>query len=83
MKSRSAQLSASVSAGRTATTPASTSGFARSVLGFAEASRPTLADVKAAYRQRMLDAHPDRGGTHEGALALNAAMEQARRELGR
>jgi hypothetical protein len=54
----------------------------RAVLGFAESARPTLADAKKAYRARVLAAHPDHGGSHEKATALNLAWERARKELG-
>ncbi len=55
----------------------------RSALGFPESARPTFAEAKAAYRAKMLDAHPDRGGSDAAATALNLAWERARRELGR
>lgn len=38
--------------------------------------------VKQAYRRLARAAHPDRGGSDAAMVALNAAMEQARKELG-
>jgi curved DNA-binding protein CbpA len=35
--------------------------------------------VKAAYRQRVKQVHPDYGGKHEDFLALQAAYEEALR----
>lgn len=39
----------------------------------------TVDQVKAAYRRLAKDAHPDRGGSHDGFLALQEAYEQALR----
>lgn len=41
----------------------------------------TLADAEWAYRCRLSDVHPDRGGTHEQAAELNAAINEARESL--
>ena len=41
----------------------------------------SLAEAEAAFRERMKDAHPDRGGTHAQAAALTAAIARARAEL--
>lgn len=41
----------------------------------------TLAHAEAVYREKMRTAHPDNGGSHAAAAALNAAIEIARREL--
>lgn len=35
--------------------------------------------VKRAFRRRALQLHPDRGGSHEGFIALVAAYQQALR----
>jgi hypothetical protein len=55
---------------------------ARATLGLGP--RPTWDEVRAAYRARIQQAHPDRaGGTTEAAAALNgayAALLQARRD---
>lgn len=42
---------------------------------------PTLAAAEAAYRERMKAAHPDIGGSHAQAAALNAAIAEARKVL--
>jgi hypothetical protein len=39
-----------------------------------------LGYVRRAYRQAMKTAHPDLGGTHEMAVALGTAMQDAERE---
>lgn len=55
----------------------------RSTLGFPEAGPPPNIDqVRIAYRDRMKTAHPDQGGSHESAVALNRAWDAARRSLG-
>lgn len=51
----------------------------RAVLGFP----PTLAQAEATYRLLMRAAHPDAGGSHGQAAALNAAIAAARREFGK
>lgn len=43
----------------------------------------TLVDAEVAYRERIRSAHPDAGGTHAQAAALNAAIARAREELNR
>lgn len=53
----------------------------RTALGYGEHERPSIADVKRRHRQRMASAHPDAGGSHEKAVALNRAMDDAKREL--
>ena len=42
----------------------------------------TLAEAEAAYRERMLTAHPDHGGSQTTAAALNAAIDRAREVMG-
>ncbi|KYF66851.1 J domain-containing protein [Sorangium cellulosum] len=48
---------------------------ALAALGLAHGA--TAADVRRAYRQRALVAHPDRGGSHEGFLELTTARDRA------
>ena len=47
------------------------------VLGVA--SNAGLAEIDAAWREKMRDAHPDRGGTDAAASRLNWARDEARR----
>jgi hypothetical protein len=54
----------------------------RTSLGYQETDRPTLAEAQKRHRSLMAKAHPDAGGTHEQAVDLNRAMDQARHELG-
>jgi hypothetical protein len=39
----------------------------------------TIAQVRAAYREMVKQAHPDRGGSHEQFIALRSAYEEALR----
>lgn len=41
-------------------------------------STASFAECKRAYHRRMLEVHPDRGGTHAQAIALNLAFERLR-----
>ena len=41
-----------------------------------------LALARARHRKAIAEAHPDRGGSHERAAELNAALTEAERELG-
>jgi hypothetical protein len=41
----------------------------------------TLEQAEAAYKASMKTAHPDAGGTHERAAALNTAIKEARKVL--
>jgi len=52
----------------------------RTVLGFGEHETPSLESAKAAYRERITKAHPDAGGEHETAVALNVAWTAAQKE---
>lgn len=38
--------------------------------------------AEANYRTRARQAHPDNGGSHERMAELNAAIDEARKELG-
>jgi chromate transport protein ChrA len=46
---------------------------ARAVLGVGLAATPD--DIRHAYRRKMADAHPDRGGSHDAAARLTAARD--------
>ncbi|KAL9239788.1 hypothetical protein vseg_014075 [Gypsophila vaccaria] len=45
------------------------SGEARLLLGFHPHSRPTLSQIKAAYKRKVWDSHPDRFPASERTLA--------------
>ena len=45
--------------------------------------RHILESARDAYRKRALELHPDRGGSHEGMLQLNAVWERIRKDLER
>jgi hypothetical protein len=52
------------------------------VLGFADDSRPSLAEVEAKWKSRMKEVHPDLGGqSGVQATQLNVAIAAARAEL--
>lgn len=53
----------------------------RTVFGYEHDHFPALASVKARYRERAREIHPDRGGDHDQLVRLNQAMEAAEREL--
>jgi len=42
----------------------------------------TEEEVKAAYRRKAAEVHPDKGGSHEDAVKVNAAFEAIRRFKG-
>ena len=46
---------------------------ARSILGVGLAATPD--EIRHAYRRKMADAHPDRGGSHDAAARLTAARD--------
>lgn len=46
---------------------------ARAVLGVGLAATPD--DIRAAYRRKIAEAHPDRGGSHDHAARLTAARD--------
>lgn len=54
------------------TDPADTE--ARAILGVGE--HATASEIRAAYRARMAQAHPDRGGSHNEAARLAAARDR-------
>ncbi|XP_072996137.1 uncharacterized protein [Typha latifolia] len=45
------------------------SGAAKKLLGFSPNSRPTLSQIKAAYRRKVLESHPDLFPAHEKSQA--------------
>lgn len=47
---------------------------ARAILGLSPGAGPT--EIRAAYRAKMRQAHPDRGGTHNEAARLAAARDR-------
>jgi hypothetical protein len=53
----------------------------RQVMGFDVAYRPHADDLKQRYRELASLRHPDKGGTHEAMTELNAAFEQAKKEI--
>lgn len=55
----------------------------RSVLGFTAGAEVTLPAAEDAYRRGAKLCHADAGGGHEAMVKLNAAIAQAREELGR
>jgi len=54
----------------------------REVFGYTPEASPDEARVKLAYRVARSKAHPDKGGTQEAFLAVEAAYQAAARELG-
>ena len=46
---------------------------ARALLGVGLAATPD--EIRAAYRRKIAEAHPDRGGSHEQAARLTAARD--------
>lgn len=47
---------------------------ARRLLGVG--AEATAAEIRAAYRRKMAESHPDRGGTHADAASLNVARDR-------
>lgn len=48
---------------------------AKAVLGFPPNSSPTPDEVKAAYRSKAFENHPDRGGSNDKLVEINVAKE--------
>ncbi|KPI83237.1 hypothetical protein ABL78_7740 [Leptomonas seymouri] len=55
---------------------------ARAVLGLSEGQSYTLSDIKKAYREKALRAHPDAGGNAEYFQQLQSSYEELLREQG-
>lgn len=53
----------------------------RMVFGYGAEETPGFGEVQRRYEDAALDAHPDRGGSHEAMAELNAARDDARAEL--
>ncbi|MBI3439089.1 MAG: J domain-containing protein [Proteobacteria bacterium] len=53
--------------------PRSAEAEARVILGVGLAATP--AEIRAAYRRKIAEAHPDRGGSHERAARLTTARD--------
>jgi hypothetical protein len=53
----------------------------REVFGWPESRAVTRENVETEYKNLAMLRHPDRGGTHEGIVELNAAYEQALAEM--
>lgn len=45
------------------------------VLGFPPDAHPSEPEIQRAYRQKAIENHPDRGGTHEKMVEVNVAKE--------
>jgi len=54
-------------------TPRPAEAEARALLGVGLAATPD--EIRAAYRRKIADAHPDRGGSHDQAARLTAARD--------
>lgn len=52
---------------------------ARAILGLGE--NATASEIRAAYRTKMAQAHPDRGGSHNEAARLTAARDRLLRKM--
>lgn len=62
------------------TAPDAEDATARALLGVGAAA--TAAEIRAAYRTKMAQAHPDRGGKHADAARLTAARDRLLKKLG-
>lgn len=54
----------------------------REVFGYPQGVKVTRLELDGAYRTARSDAHPDKGGTAQAFQGVQAAYEQAARELG-
>lgn len=53
----------------------------REIIGVPPGERD-IGTIRAAYRRRAQEAHPDRGGSHDAMAELTAAMRHAEKDLG-
>lgn len=53
------------------------------VFGFSSIHEASLKEAESRYRQRVQQAHPDRGGSTEAMQVFNEAIEQARNYFGK
>jgi len=58
-----------------------TEGWALQVLGFLTSAEPTRSDIQTTFRRLVRDAHPDHGGSSEGAGQRITDLTQAKRIL--
>ncbi|ULQ45839.1 J domain-containing protein [Flagellatimonas centrodinii] len=61
--------------------PAPTERGWRDVLGLLPGTAPTRADIESAFRRRRSETHPDRGGNSDEFHAVQAAYQQALKEV--
>lgn len=61
--------------------PAPAGSSWRDVLGIITSGPVVKENVEAAYRRLAAERHPDKGGSHEAMAKLNAARDEAIREL--
>lgn len=54
-------------------TPRPAEAEARAILGVGLAATPD--EIRAAYRRKIAEAHPDRGGSHDQAARLTVARD--------
>ncbi|MDP2727347.1 MAG: hypothetical protein Q8P59_07360 [Dehalococcoidia bacterium] len=54
----------------------------RQHLGFEEGQNPTVEEVKARFRERVQEVHPDTGGSQEDFVRVTRARDDAMEELG-
>ena len=48
---------------------------AKELLGFDETDNPTKSEVSRAWKKKIFEFHPDRGGDHSAAVEINAARD--------
>jgi len=58
-----------------------TESWALQILGFPTRAEPTRSDIQTTFRRLVRDAHPDHGGSSEGAGQRITDLTQAKRIL--